>query len=120
MLIAELDGRPIGVVQIIDPAADETHYWGTVESHLRALDIWLGKLADVGQGHGSEIMRQVIARCFTDKEVKAILLDPLAENKRAHVFYERLGFLPVERRMFGNDDCVVYRLDRHNAKLRVS
>jgi aminoglycoside 6'-N-acetyltransferase len=26
-LIAELDGRPIGFVQIIDPAGEESHYW---------------------------------------------------------------------------------------------
>ena len=29
-LIAELDGRPIGVIQMIDPAREETHYWGDV------------------------------------------------------------------------------------------
>ena len=29
-LIAELDGVPIGFVQILDPAAEETHYWGDV------------------------------------------------------------------------------------------
>ena len=120
MLIAEADGRPIGVVQIIDPAEDETHYWGKVEKGLRALDIWLGQPSDMGKGHGSEIMRQVLARCFADTAVKAVLLDPLAENARAHVFYERLGFHPIERRVFGDDDCVVYRLDRHNAKLRAS
>jgi hypothetical protein len=27
-LVAELDGRPIGFVQIIDPAREESHYWG--------------------------------------------------------------------------------------------
>ena len=41
-LIAELDGRPIGLVQITDPAREETHYWGDVEPDLRAIDIWIG------------------------------------------------------------------------------
>ena len=27
-LIAEVDGRPIGAMQIIDPLAEPTHYWG--------------------------------------------------------------------------------------------
>ncbi len=27
-LIAELDGRPIGFIQIIDPEHEESHYWG--------------------------------------------------------------------------------------------
>jgi hypothetical protein len=44
--------------------------------------------------------------------VTAILIDPLASNVRAHRFYERLGFRFVERRRFGDDDCVVYVLDR--------
>lgn len=36
-LIAEHDGRPIGFIQIIDPAREESHYWGDVPSGLRAL-----------------------------------------------------------------------------------
>jgi aminoglycoside 6'-N-acetyltransferase len=42
-LVAELDGRPIGFVQIIDPHEEESHYWGEVEKNLRAIDIWLGE-----------------------------------------------------------------------------
>jgi aminoglycoside 6'-N-acetyltransferase len=40
------------------------------------------------------------------------MLDPLAGNRRAHRFYERLGFRFVEHRRFGDDDCFVYRLER--------
>ena len=28
-LIAEADGVPVGAMQVIDPAEEETHYWGT-------------------------------------------------------------------------------------------
>ena len=28
-LIAEVDKRPIGFIQIIDPAREESHYWGS-------------------------------------------------------------------------------------------
>src|SRR5262245_3950386 len=37
-LIGESAGRPIGVLQIIDPAREEMHYWGDVEAGLRAID----------------------------------------------------------------------------------
>jgi aminoglycoside 6'-N-acetyltransferase len=40
--IAEVDGRPIGVMQVIDPHREPTHYWGDIEPNLRALDIWIG------------------------------------------------------------------------------
>jgi len=111
MLIAEVDGVPIGFVQVIDPALEETHYWGDVPPHLRAIDIWIGEGAYLNRGFGTEIMRQVIARCFADPQLSAILIDPLASNHAARRFYERLGFYPVGPRRFGDDDCVVYRLD---------
>lgn len=44
--------------------------------------------------------------------MSAVLIDPLASNTRAHRFYERLGFRLVGPRRFGDDDCLVYRLDR--------
>jgi aminoglycoside 6'-N-acetyltransferase len=111
-LIAEVDGRPVGFVQIIDPAREDSHYWGEVPPDLRALDIWIGEASDLGRGYGTEIMRLALARCFAAPEVSAVLLDPLASNTRAHRFYERLGFHFVERRRFGEDDCLLYRLDR--------
>ena len=112
IFIAEIDDRPVGVVQIIDPLLEESHYWGDVEPNLRAIDIWIGEEADLGRGYGTTMMSQAIDRCFANPDVRAILVDPLASNTRAHRFYERLGFVRQERRRFGNDDCVVYRLDR--------
>jgi aminoglycoside 6'-N-acetyltransferase len=111
-LIAELDGRAIGMVQIIDPKEEESHYWGEIEPNLRAIDIWLGEESDLGKGYGTQIMRLAIARCFADQAVEAILIDPLVSNVDALRFYERLGFKQIERRRFGDDDCYVYRLDR--------
>lgn len=111
-LIAEVDGMPIGFVQIIDPAREDSHYWGEVAPDLRAIDIWIGEASHLGQGHGTAMMRLALARCFADPAVTAVLIDPLASNTRAHVFYERLGFRFLERRQFGLDDCFVYRLER--------
>ena len=111
-LIAEFNGRPIGFVQIIDPAAEETHYWGDVPTGYRAIDIWIGEKQDLGKGYGTEMMWLAIVRCFESENVNAILIDPLKTNTRAHRFYERLGFRLVEERKFGEDECVVYRFDR--------
>ena len=111
-LVAEADGRPVGFVQLIDPAREDSHYWGDVPGGLRALDIWIGDAADLGHGLGTAIMRLALARCFAPPDVTHVLVDPLASNARAHRFYERLGFRFVERRRFGDDDCLVYRLSR--------
>ncbi len=111
-LVAEIDTRPVGFIQIIDPALEDSHYWGDVPTGLRAIDIWIGEAGDLGQGHGTRMMQLALARCFADAGVEAVLVDPLASNVRAHRFYRRLGFEFVERRRFNDDDCHVYRLER--------
>jgi aminoglycoside 6'-N-acetyltransferase len=111
-LIAELHGRPIGFIQIIDPANEESHYWGNVPPNLRAIDIWIGEGTDLGQGYGTEMMRLALDRCFNNPLIEAVLIDPLASNTRAHRFYKRFGFRYVETRSFDKDVCFVYRLDR--------
>lgn len=111
-LMAEVDGRPIGFLQIIDPAREDSHYWGECPANLRAVDIWIGEADCLGHGFGTRMMRLALARCFADPRVAAVLIDPLVDNARARRFYERLGFRFVENRRFGEDDCAVYRLDR--------
>jgi aminoglycoside 6'-N-acetyltransferase len=117
-LVAELDGRPIGFIQIIDPALEESHYWGDVPHGLRAIDIWIGEADDLGKGYGTTMMRLAIERCFGDPSVNAILIDPLATNVRAHRFYERLGFRFVEQKRLGDDesDCFVFELTREHLR----
>lgn len=113
-LIAEADGRPVGVMEICDPAQEPSHYWGDVEANLRAIDIWIGDDADRGRGLGTQMMRAALERCFADEQVRAVIIDPLESNVRARRFYERLGFRFVERRRFERDDCIVYRLERED------
>lgn len=118
-LIIELDGRPIGYVELAVPALDPTAYWGDVAAGERALDIWLGEPDLLSRGHGSEAMRQAIDRCFADPAASGLLIDPLADNTAAQRFYERLGFQFVEHRTFGDDDhCAVYRLSRADWEAR--
>lgn len=107
-LIAELDGRPIGFVQIINPAQEDTHYWGGISEGFRAIDIWIGSESDLGKGYGTEIMQQSLARCFSNQEVTSVLIDPLVSNLRAINFYEQMGFEYMEDRRFADSNCKVY------------
>ncbi len=111
-LIAELTGRPIGFMEIMDPALDDSHYWGDVPHNLRAIDIWIGETADLGKGYGTVMMYLALERCFGSEAVTAVIIDPLATNTAARKFYERLGFRFVEYRQFDEDHCAVYQLLR--------
>lgn len=110
--MAELEGRPIGFVQIIDPYWEESHYWGEVGKNLRAIDIWIGEAKDLGKGYGTIMMQKAIDLCFSNNDVDAILIDPLTINTKAIRFYEKLGFEFVEYRRFDKDNCSVFQLPR--------
>lgn len=117
-LIADVGGRPIGCVQIIDPSLEDLHYWGNIDAGFRALDLWIGEASDLGKGYGTRMMELALARCFAEPGVNAVLIDPLADNTRAIRFYERFGFVFVERRRFGMHDCSVYQLTRKQYEQR--
>jgi aminoglycoside 6'-N-acetyltransferase len=112
LLIAELDGTPIGFVQLIDPHREETHYWGDVGPHKRAIDIWIGEAARLGKGYGTQMMQLALAQCFADPLVREVLVDPRLTNEGAQRFYRRLGFRFVAERTLGGDRCAVYGLSR--------
>lgn len=111
-LIAEVDGRAIGAMQICDPHLEPTHYWGEIRPNLRAVDIWIGEPHDRGRGYGAQMMHLAHARCFADPTVEAIVIDPLATNTRAIQFYERLGYRRLHTRIFDDDRCLVMQLTR--------
>lgn len=110
--IAEHEGEPIGFLEIIDPAGDEGRYWKDVGDNLRAIDIWIGERENLGKGYGTGMMKLALARCFSDRSVEAVLVDPLESNQGAHRFYERLGFEKVGKRRLGDDESIVYSFSR--------
>ncbi len=119
-LIAELDGRPIGFMEIADPARADDGYWADwLAAHpayaatpSRAIDIWIGEADALGQGHGTRMLQDALRLSFADADVGAVLLDPLASNTRARALYARLGFVDIGPWRFGDDDCQVMRLSR--------
>lgn len=111
-LIAELNGKQIGFIQIIDPYLEETRYWGDVQQNKRAIDIWIGEENNLNKGYGTIMMQLAIQRCFQNPAVDGILIDPLKSNTKAHKFYERLGFEFIEEREFDETACFVYKLKR--------
>ena len=111
-LIAELNDEPIGFIQIIDPDKEETHYWGDIGPFKKAMDIWIGEEYNLNKGYGTIIMKLAIQRCLSNPAIDGILIDPLKSNRKAHRFYERLGFEFVEERVFDAIPCYIFELTR--------
>lgn len=113
-LIAELEGQPIGVIQIIDPEREETQYWGNdIGPNKRAIDIWIGDVDKLGKGYGTEMMNQALGICFKNTFVDEVLIDPLESNFRAIKFYRRLGFKFLKRTKLEKQWCMVYSISRN-------
>jgi aminoglycoside 6'-N-acetyltransferase len=110
--IAELDGCPIGFIQLTDLAKDASHYWGEHQSGLMAIDIEIGEPDKRGKGFGRVMMDLALSLCFSDPTIQAVLIDPLITNTRAITFYQRLGFTLLENRWFDQDHCAVHQITR--------
>lgn len=111
-LIAEVNGRPLGYVEILHCASDPEHYWENAPESWMAIDIWIGEASDLGRGFGTQMMQLALAICFKDPGIDAVVLDPIISNTRARLFYEKTGFQFIEERRFSEDLCAVYKLDR--------
>jgi len=112
--IAEVGGKPIGFLEILDPSLDPERYWGDLPPGHRAIDLWIGEPDFLGRGFGREMMRQAQELCFSDPAVHTVLVDPMASNTDSHRFYERCGFRFVGERQFGEDRCRVYVITRES------
>jgi aminoglycoside 6'-N-acetyltransferase len=115
-IMAELDSKPLGFIQIIDAAEEETHYWGAVPPGIAAIDIWIGDEKNLGKGYGTVMMQYAIELCFADEHINEILIDPLASNLKVHRFYEKMRFRFVREQEFNGINCFVYSLQRENCK----
>ncbi|MGB0675891.1 MAG: GNAT family N-acetyltransferase [Candidatus Nanopelagicales bacterium] len=104
--------KPIGVVVVLDAAADPSGYWGEVSPGTYAIDIWISDASQLRKGYGTVIMKHAIDRCFHVHNAHTILIDPLAKNEGAIAFYQHLGFEVIGPRTFGADECIVLRLRR--------
>ena len=77
----------MGVVVVLDAAADPAGYWGEVSLGTCAIDIWIADAAQLRKGYGTVMMENAIDRCFHVHSAHTILIDPLAENEGAISFY---------------------------------
>ena len=79
--IAELDADPFAYLQV---------YVG--QPGVLGTDQFIGDIANVGRGLGTQLMREVADLVFLDPNVARIQVDPAPDNARAIRCYEKAGF----------------------------
>ena len=90
MRIVTLDGHPFAFVQDYNAHAFGAPQYADQPPQARALDMFLGDPAFLGQGHASGFLRQRA----TDLAARhgTVLVDPDPANTRAIAAYRRAGF----------------------------
>ena len=93
LLIAELDGRPVGCVYLYKAAGDAR--WADVvdvSPQTRAVEFLIGETNVVNKKVGQKMLRVMIEQTFRDPDVDRIVAAPHPDNWAAIIAMKRAGF----------------------------
>jgi len=92
-MLACIDGVPIGYVQDYHVMGADPEWWTEeTDPGARGIDQYLANAEQLGQGLGSAMVQQYVARLFADPAVTKVQTDPSPTNLRAIRAYEKAGF----------------------------
>ena len=95
-MLASLDGTPVAYVQVYRVMGADPDWWQEeTDPGARGIDQFLANAEQLGQGLGSRMVREFVARLFADPEVSKVQTDPSPLNARAIRAYEKAGFRRV-------------------------
>lgn len=104
MRIVTHQGQPFAFVQDYNAHAFDAPQYADQPPQARALDMFLGDPAFLGQGHASGFLRQRAAELAADDGL--VLVDPDPANTRAIATYQSAGFVPLGIRPCEDGDPV--------------
>jgi acetylornithine deacetylase len=97
--IVELDGAPLGYLQLVEVAPYGAEYGFAPDDDLGrtwAIDVFLGEPECWGRGLGTQAVQLAIDHLIVDRRADRVLIDPFTTNVRAIRVYEKAGFRPVK------------------------
>ena len=106
-LLCEWLNRPHVAARVGGGWWSEEHDEGVV-----GIDQFLANPGDLGQGLGTEMVRQFVQRLFADSAVTRIQTDPAPNNRRAIRSYEKVGFGRVEEIRTPDGPALLMAIDR--------
>lgn len=109
-LIVELGGKPIAYLQSYDPHLEDGHPYQDQPFGTLGLDLSIGPVEMLGQGHGSALLRQFCGQLFEEGCVR-VVIDPHPDNARAIRAYEKAGFTAFDTRTTEFGPALMMALD---------
>lgn len=108
--IGLLDGRPFAFAQSYVALGAGGGWWADeTDPGVRGIDQAIGEPDLVGRGLGTQLVRALLARLFTDPAVTRVQTDPAPSNGKAIRCYEKAGFRRV-RPIITPDGPAIYML----------
>lgn len=125
-LIVECNEIPIGYVQVYDMIDEyyDSYQYDKKEEIVYCMDQFIGEPDYWDKGIGTRFMKMILEYLVTEKNARAVILDPHQNNPRAVRMYEKAGFkiikeLPKHELREGvMEDCYLmeYRYDDNKRK----
>jgi RimJ/RimL family protein N-acetyltransferase len=113
MFLACVDSEPVGYIQVYQVLGADPEWWTEeTDPGARGIDQFLANAQQLGQGLGSSMVRQFVARLFADPAVTRVQTDPSPSNGRAIRAYEKAGFRRVGEVVTPDGPALLMRLER--------
>jgi aminoglycoside 6'-N-acetyltransferase Ib len=113
MFLACLGDEPIGYIQVYRVMGADPEWWTEeTDPGARGIDQFLANPEQLGQGLGSQMVRQFVAGLFADPEVTQVQTDPSPDNPRAIRAYEKAGFRRVAEVLTPDGPALLMRVQR--------
>ena len=94
--VVYLDKKPVGYIQYYLAANGSSDWWPDVPGEgVVGIDQFIADNELLGQGLGTAMITQFIARLFEDPKITEIRVDPRPDNLRAIRCYSKVGFRKV-------------------------
>lgn len=118
--IAMLDRVPIGYAQSYVALGSGDGWWeAETDPGVRGIDQSLADPQLLGKGLGTQMVRALVERLFSDPEVTKIQTDPSPANLRAIRCYQKAGFRIV-RQIVTPDGPAIYMVQDRPAAIAVA
>ncbi len=91
--IAELDGRPVGYVQLYELGRWADEFEIDDGTDVWSLDLYVGEPELHGTGLGRRIVRATAEYLLAERSAREVLIMPYPENERAVASYRAAGFV---------------------------